>query len=372
MTIFLTVVIVLGIIVAGGFLIYFVADIFMGMSNKDKDRETIANKQERERKDLEKRIEALEDKEELKKDPEIATLLSNGAEVEQFDPFAEEKEEENSEEQTEETESQEEETQDNKELEEEIARRKQALMDRLAILQKNIEDEEEEETEEESEEETADENSAQESTDESTEEQTEEVDAEPEESEAQEEDAEEDVEENSEEQTENNVTPVSVVENAKFEEVKEDASLLASNYTKEELEAKLVEEQERLKANEKDLRASKKEFIPLRRVKKTLEKDENKLRRKEALVAKQKVVLYGVNNYSDIDEEKAKKLAEDLDLLDGLKLSVQHCQEVMEKNQERYPLLEKIYNLLVSQNAEIKENIKEIQEALDSLKNDEE
>ena len=44
----------------------------------------------------------------------------------------------------------------------------------------------------------------------------------------------------------------------------------------------------------------------------------------------------------------------------------------MEKNAERYPLLEKIYNLLVNQNAEIKENIKNIQEALDSLKDDEE
>ena len=138
----------------------------------------------------------------------------------------------------------------------------------------------------------------------------------------------------------------------------------------EELEAKLAEEQERLKANEKELRQNKKEFIPLRRVKKTLESDEKKLRRKEALVAKQKVVLYGVNNYADIDEEKAKKLSEDLDLLDGLKLSVQHCEEVMSKNAERYPLLEKIFNLLSSQNAEIKENIKNLQEAIEKIKNE--
>ena len=136
----------------------------------------------------------------------------------------------------------------------------------------------------------------------------------------------------------------------------------------EELESKLAEEQEKLKANEKELRQVKKEFIPLRRVKKTLESDEKKLRRKEALVAKQKVVLYGVNNYADIDEEKAKKLAEDLDLLDGLKLSVQHCEEVMEKNQERYPLLEKIFNLLSSQNTEIKEDIKKLQDAIAQLK----
>ena len=37
------------------------------------------------------------------------------------------------------------------------------------------------------------------------------------------------------------------------------------------------------------------------------EKDKVKLRRKEALVAKQKVVLYGVNNYVDLDKEKAQK-----------------------------------------------------------------
>ena len=75
-----------------------------------------------------------------------------------------------------------------------------------------------------------------------------------------------------------------------------------------------------------------------------------------------------VNNYADIDEEKAQKLAEDLDLLDGLKLSVQHCQEVMDKNQERYPLLEKIFNLLNSQNEQIKEDIKNIQDAIAQLK----
>ena len=125
-----------------------------------------------------------------------------------------------------------------------------------------------------------------------------------------------------------------------------------------------------MKANEKELRKCKKEFIPLRRIKKTLDSDKKKLQRKEALVAKQKTVLYGVNNYADLDEEKAKKLAEDLDLYDGLKLSVQHCEEVMEKNAERYPLLEQIFNLLTSQNAQIKEDIKNLQEAIDSLKSD--
>ena len=161
-----------------------------------------------------------------------------------------------------------------------------------------------------------------------------------------------------------------VEEESSEETAEEEAPAVpASNISLEELEKELADAQEKLKANEKELRQCKKEFIPLRRVKKTLESDEKKLRRKEALVAKQKVVLYGVNNYSDIDEEKAKKLAEDLDLLDGLKLSVQHCEEVMSKNAERYPLLEKIFNLLSSQNAELKENIKNLQEAIDEIKN---
>lgn len=363
---FLTVLIILGIVVAGGFLIYFVADIIMSLADKNKDKNAISQKQERERKELVDRIEALENKEELKQDPEIKELLYKGAEVEAFDPYAEEKKEEEStekeatEEPAEET-AEEKENEEQEELDAEIARRKQALMERLAILQKQ-DDEDEEETEEESVEEKTEDAPVEEATEEESVEEAEEEEEPAEETEqAQEEPAQEPSEEEA----------TTVVEEAQYEEA-QDKNALASTYTKDELLAKLAEEQERLKANEKDLRASKKEFIPLRRVKKTLEKDEVKLRRKEALVAKQEVLLHGVNNYSDIDEEKAKKLAEDLDLLDGLKLSVQHCQEVMDKNKERYPLLEKIYNLLVSQNAEIKENIKNLQEAIDSLNNDEE
>lgn len=130
-----------------------------------------------------------------------------------------------------------------------------------------------------------------------------------------------------------------------------------NNLTLEELEQRLAEAEERLKSTEKEFKQCKKEYIPLRRVWTAHEKDEKKLRRKEALVAKQKVLLYGVNNYSEIDEEKAQKLAEDLDLLDGLKLSVQHCEEVMKKNEERYPLLEKMYNVLKLRNDELKRDI---------------
>ena len=132
---------------------------------------------------------------------------------------------------------------------------------------------------------------------------------------------------------------------------------VVQNLSLDELKARLADAEENLRVTEKEFKQCKKEYTPLRRVWATHERDERKLRRKEALVAKQKVLLYGVNNYADIDEEKAKKLAEDLDLLDGLKLSVQHCEEVMKKNEERYPLLEKMYNVLSRRNDELKKDI---------------
>lgn len=141
----------------------------------------------------------------------------------------------------------------------------------------------------------------------------------------------------------------------------------ATSLTLEELKERLASAEERLKTTEKEFKQCKKEYIPLRRVWDAHDKDEKKLRRKEALVAKQKVLLYGVNNYAEIDQEKATKLAEDLDLLDGLKLSVQHCEEVMKKNEERYPLLEKMYNVLKVRNDELKKDIAAYREEIERL-----
>ena len=377
-SVIITVVVVLGIIVAGGFLLYFMGDLFMSLSHKKKDENTIAKRQEEQNKALEERINALEKSDEIKKDPEIATILYNGAVVEDYNPDEEKEEEQEAteevseEEETEEPETSEEPTEEtneetSEETEEEddttefIRQRRMELMERLARMQAQ---EEEEPTEEEDAVDLTDSN--EEETTEETTEETEETEETPEEPEAEE--TTETTEETTKESEEEEPKTEDADKVAVYEEAKGDVNALASAMTLDELEAKLAEEQEKLKANEKELRKCKKEFIPLRRVKRTLESDEKKLRRKEALVAKQKVVLYGVNNYADFDEEKAKKLEEDLDLLEGLKLSVQHCEEVMEKNSERYPLLEKIFNLLSSQNTEIKEDIKELQEAIDSLK----
>ena len=398
-SVIITIVVVLGIVVAGGFLLYFVGDLLMSLSNKgkEKDNEAIKNAQLKSQQELENRVKALEDNQ--NKENSSATILYNGAVVEAYNPDEEEKEEveevedevsqeetepmqeETQEEATEESAQEEEsEEEEDDEASEYIRQRRAQLMERLAKMQQQEQEieeeesvdisEEEQETEETPVEEVAEETTAEETSEEET--PAEEVPAQEEvvtEETTEEESAEEQKQEEVQEETPViPVVPVEVDENFASAKASEDENALASTMTLEELEAKLAEEQEKLKANEKELRQCKKEFLPLRKVKKTLENDEKKLRRKEALVAKQKVMLYGVNNYADIDEEKAKKLAEDLDLYDGLKLSVQHCEEVMAKNKERYPLLEKIYDLLTSQNAEIKEDIKKLQEAIAQLK----
>lgn len=379
-SVIITIIVVLGVIVAGGFLMYFCGDLLMGLAGKKKDVDVIKAKQQKEKKALEDRVNALSNSDEAKKDPDIAAFLYDGAIVEAYNPDEEEEVEsvepveevaqESEEVDAEETAS-DEEVEETEEVEEEedetaafIRQRRAELMARLARMQEEQNAEEETEEEEESEEEETDNSVDLEETEDEEAVETEEV--KPEEVNAIIESVEEvETEETTEEVVEDAVEEVEVKEEPKKAVVADRFSTL----TLEELEAKLAYEQEKLKENEKDLRQCKKEYIPLKRVKTTLERDENKLRRKEALVAKQKVVLYGVNNYSDIDEEKAKKLAEDLDLLDGLKLSVQHCQEVMDKNEDRYPLLEKIYSLLTAQNEEIKEDIQELQEAIARLQN---
>lgn len=141
-------------------------------------------------------------------------------------------------------------------------------------------------------------------------------------------------------------------------------SSVYSAETLEQLKARLDLLNERLKSNKKDLRENRREYGPLAKVRKTLEKDKAKLNRREAIVARQKVILYGVNNYVDIDEEKAKKLNEDLDLLDGLRLSVQHCEDVINANKDRFPILEKTNRILRKVNAEILADIAEVEKAI--------
>lgn len=118
--------------------------------------------------------------------------------------------------------------------------------------------------------------------------------------------------------------------------------------------------EERLKIAKKDLKINNKELKPLEKVNRTLERDRAKLRRKDSIVAKKRVALYGVNNYTDIDKEKEEKLAQELELLDGLRLSVSHCEEVMNANIDRYPILLHTDQIL-------RENIANLESDIDTL-----
>lgn len=140
----------------------------------------------------------------------------------------------------------------------------------------------------------------------------------------------------------------------------------ADSYTLEDLLNQKQELEERLKVANKELKANKKEYIPLARIKKTLENDEAKLRRREAIVAKKKIVLFGVTNYV-VDPEKEKELSEDLDQLEALSLSVQHCEEVMTENKDRYPLLENTNKILVNTVAHIKADIEAVNQKINAL-----
>jgi len=353
-SVILKVVLVLGIIIAGGFLLFFMADILMAIFNGKKDEKIINANEKKEVAKVE------EDLKEAGASPEEATALLNGAVVENYNPEEGEEEPAPVEEVEETVEDEEEEESEDAEEDDRdayIEARRKALMERLAKMNDDPDEEDEEEESEEVEEEETEE----------SEEETQEVV-----------DLDEEVEEDTSSEELEEARRALEAERAKSEALKAElaqarrTSVVETSepvyLTEEEYEARLAVLNERLKLNEKELRSCKKEYLPLRKVKRTLESDEKKLRRKEALVAKQKVVLYGVNNYADIDEEKAKKLAEDLDLLDGLKLSVEHCQEVMSKNQERYPLLERIFNVLSEQNNTLKADIARAEKELEEVR----
>ncbi len=112
-------------------------------------------------------------------------------------------------------------------------------------------------------------------------------------------------------------------------------------YSKEYYENRLQELEDDLKDVKKELRLVNREFNPLKKIKKTLERDSIKLRRKEAAVAKEKLKIYGINNVKNIDPEKVAKLETEVEVLNNLKDSVYHCETVMKQNKDRYPVLER-------------------------------
>lgn len=134
-------------------------------------------------------------------------------------------------------------------------------------------------------------------------------------------------------------------------------------FEKEYYEKKLEELDEELKDAEKELRQNKSEYIPLTRIHRAYDRDSEKLRKKEMQVAKQKIALYGVNS-TKADPAKKAKLDENLQALAELKDSVAHCEEVIKKNKDRYPVLEKNNKLILKQIDRINEDIKVCEKAI--------
>ena len=135
-------------------------------------------------------------------------------------------------------------------------------------------------------------------------------------------------------------------------------------YTKEYYVKKLDSLNAELKEVEKDLRANKREFIPLQRIKKSYDRDQEKLRRKEAIVAKQKVAIYGVKSSANIDPKRKEKLDEDVKQLNELKESVFHCDQVLKQNKDRYPVLEKANKLLTKTHNRLTADIENVKAAI--------
>ena len=345
--------IILGVVIAASLIVYFIWEAVLTYSKKQKGDNASSNKVEANKQEGFEEFHF--DGEQNKEDPK---LLEEGNVVDVQNE---------NQEQEEQTESDEERL--NRERREYLEKRRQELIKR--IQEENEIQEQEQSSEEETTEEVEEvEEPVEEEQEEMSEDTTESEEVEETEEEPKEETKEEAVDRLEEEredllrEKERYEQMVQELEEAKkklLETAEQPATVQTVVVTPlDELKERLALAEERLRANEKDFKKNKKDFIPLNKVWKTHENDEKKLRRKEALVAKQKVVLYGVNNYADIDEEKAKKLAEDLDLLDGLKLSVQHCEEVMAKNAERYPLLKRMYEVLKRQNTELKDEIKSL------------
>lgn len=431
-SIILNVVIILGIIIAGGFLIFFVGDLLMSIIDPNSDERKIKNKRKKSVAEFNEKMKEVspEKAAEVRSKPEVARILAEveedakdsaaeaetttvvpqkkqyidentGATYENYEddeiespaPAKEEKKEEEQNSSTSPVspimEDDDEEAGENendrriREAREALERRKAEILRRLQLTDDDDEDEDEDEEEEEKTEPEQVETEETETEEAETEETETEEDKEKSEEEAveapnasviEEEVAEEPEESNNsidemkkslEEEKQRYATMIQELQ-AKEKQRSEEEKVIKAG-TKADYENRLEIKKKALEENEKELRACSREYKPLLKVKNTLERDEKKLRIKEAQVAKQKVALYGVNNYADIDDEKAKKLSEELDLLEGLKLSVQHCREVMSSNKDRMPVLERMYNILQKRNEELKADVENLQGIIDSF-----
>ena len=156
--------------------------------------------------------------------------------------------------------------------------------------------------------------------------------------------------------------------NQKLEEAMTEKEEVSVNMTEDECLARLATLEERLKSAKKDYKTNMKEFRPLQRVMKQYEKYIRKLRKKDAQLANKKISLYGVNNYVDLDKEKAENVLNESELVEGLRLSVSHCEEVINANKDRYPILEHTNNILENQISNLEEDIETTKQILAKIR----
>ena len=135
-------------------------------------------------------------------------------------------------------------------------------------------------------------------------------------------------------------------------------------FTRDYYENKLETLEKELADVNKDLRINKREYNPIVKVKKLLAKNSGKLRKIEMSVAKQKIALYGAKSSKVIDPKKKEKLDAEVIKLKELKDSVNHCEVVIKKNAERFPILERTNKLLTKQVDRVKKDIETVKEAI--------
>ena len=97
-------------------------------------------------------------------------------------------------------------------------------------------------------------------------------------------------------------------------------------------------------------------------------KDINVDRNSEEYIAVKNKLIYGENHEDLTATEKAEKLANELELYEGLRLSVSHCEEVINANKDRYPILERTNQILEDQIAHIEADIASTQATLNKIK----
>ena len=157
--------------------------------------------------------------------------------------------------------------------------------------------------------------------------------------------------------------------NRQLEEAKQvKVEEITIDMTEEQCLERLATLEERLKAVKREYKINAREYRPLKKVVNDLEKYQTKYRRKNAQLAKKKVALYAVNNYVDLDREKAQKIADEIDLVEGLKLSVEHCEQIIEANKDRYPILEHTNKILEDQIANIEADIETTNKTLQAIR----